>query len=163
MNTKKSIINLLYIGFSLGFILGVVLTTTIATILIDDGNLHLFTNDFHEFIGNQLMGLMVHSFVCGVLGMVMAGSAIIYEIEEWELLKATIIHFLVIIVSFYSTAFFLRWFRPADHRAIITSLIMFIVIYVCIWLSQYLSYKSQINEINQKLSIKKENYKSAVV
>ena len=43
---KKTIISLLYIGFTLGFILGVVLTGSIVTLLISDGSLHLYTSGF---------------------------------------------------------------------------------------------------------------------
>lgn len=152
---KKTIISLLYIGFTLGFILGIILTSVIATIAIADNSMHLYTNEFLEFIGNPLTALLIHSFVCGILGMIILGSALLYEIDKWGLLKATIIHFIVIVVSFYSIAFFLRWFEPTDSIAVGTSLVMFIVIYTGIWLVQYLSYKIQIKEINQKLNIKK--------
>lgn len=152
---KKTVISLLYIGFTLGFILGVVLTTAIVTLLSPDGSLHLYTAGFSGVIENPLIAFFVHSFVCGILGMVMFGSMAFYEIEKWDLLKATTAHFSISIIGFYLTAFFLRWFGPTQITAVCTSLIMFIMIYTGIWLSQYLSCKSQIEEINQKLTIKK--------
>ena len=152
---KKKIALILYIGFSFGFVLGVVLTSVISTLTIADGRLHLYTNAFSDFIANPLVAFMVHSTVCGILGMIMLGSAQIYDIDEWGLLKATMVHFFVIVVSFYSAAFFLRWFSPADMSAVCTSLMIFVVIYTGIWLGQYLSCKSQVDEINRNLIIKK--------
>lgn len=153
--TKKTVISLIYIGFSLGFILGVTLTTLIATVAIDDGSVHLFTNGFLNAIGNPLEAFFLHSFVCGILGMIMLLSSLIYEIDRWGLLMATVVHFIVNVTCFYMTAFFLKWFAPSQIKAVCTSLIMFIVMYSCIWLFQYLSCKTQVNEINERLTIKR--------
>ena len=152
---KKYFISLLYIGFTSGFILGVLLTTFIATLVISDGSLHLYTTDFSHVFKNPLMAFSVHSIACGILGMIMLGSMAVYEIDRWDLSKATAVHFIISITSFYSTVFFLRWFSPANISAVCTSLLMFILIYTGIWLSQYLSCKAQVKEINQRLDMKK--------
>ena len=152
---KKNILSLVYIGFSLGFILGVVLTTTIATLVYTDGALHPYTVEFLEFIGNPLWAFLIHSVVCGFLGIIMLTSALFYEIDEWDLLKATVLQFFVIITGFYLTAFFLRWFIPSNVKALVTSLIIFIMIFSAIWLSQYISYAHQVKDINHRLDLKK--------
>lgn len=154
---KKTILSFLYIGFTLGFILGVSITAMIVTAVIGDGSLHLYTSKFTEEFKNPVTAFIIHSTACGILGMIMTCAAAIYEIEEWDLLKATIVHFLVIVSSFYGTAFFLRWFGPENTKAVCTSFIMFILIYTGIWLCQYLTYKAQIREINQRLMIKKKS------
>lgn len=153
--TKKTVISLIYIGFTLGFILGVILTTIIMTVAIADGSLHLYTERFLNAIGSPLPAFLIHSFVCGFLGMIMLLSALIFEIDSWGLLLATMVHFIVNVSCFYMTAFFLRWFSPSQARAVCTSLIMFVVVYSCIWLFQYMSCKSQVNEINKRLTIKR--------
>lgn len=158
---KKKIILIIYIGFTFGFMLGVVLTSVIATLVIADGKLHPYTNAFSDFIGNPLWALLIHSSVCGLLGAIIFVSALIYDIDEWGLLRATLVHFFVIIVSFYSAAFFMRWFSPFDLSAVGTSLMMFIVIYTGIWLGQFLSCKSQVDEINRNLSIKKNSIRGS--
>ncbi len=157
MNTKKTFFSLLYIGFSMGAILGVVLTAVITTLVIHDENLHLYTTAFSRTIENPLAAFLVHSFACGLLGMIMLGAAMIYEIDEWDLLKATTVHFIIIIISFYLAAFSLRWFSPTNLKAVCASLIMFVAMYSCIWLSQYLSCKEQVKEINRQLTLKKYN------
>lgn len=157
MNMKKTFLQLLYIGFSLGFFLGVILTAMIVTLVADDGTLHLYTTEFEHAIHNPLAAFIIHSMTCGILGMITLGAASIYEINEWDLLKATIVHFLVIVCSFYLAAFFLRWFSYTNTKAICISLAMFIINYTVIWLGQYLSCKAQIKEINQKLILKKKS------
>ena len=160
MNIKKTILQLLYIGFTLGFFIGVIATALIVTIVTGDGNLHLYTSNFEQAISNPLAAFLIHSITCGILGMVITGAVTIYEIDDWDLLPATIVHFFVILSSFYSTAFFLRWFSPANTKAVSISFAMFIINYTVIWISQYLSYKAQIKEINQKLLLKKKNHKN---
>ena len=152
---RKSFISLLYIGFTSGFILGVVLTSIITTLVISDGSIHLYTTAFSKVFRNPLTAFLIHSLICGILGMIMLGLSGLYEIEKWDLLKATIVHFLLSIISFYATAFFLRWFSPSNTKAVCTSMLMFIVNYTGIWLSQYLSCKTQVEEINKRLDLKK--------
>lgn len=156
---KKTVLPLIYIGFSLGFILGVILTTIIATLVYSDGTLHPYTTGFLEYIGNPLLAFLIHSIVCGLLGVIMLTSALFYEIEEWYLLKATLLQFLVIIAGFYLTAFFLRWFAPSNTKAVCTSMIIFILAFSVIWFSQYLSCIHQVKDINQRLD-KKKNEKA---
>ena len=158
---KKMILSRVYIGFTIGFIMGVVFTTIFATHDAADGSVHLYSEELGRIIANPLLAFMIHSFTCGLLGMVAMVSTIVYEIEDWNLLKATFIHFLVCVVSFYLTAFFLGWIKPSDTLDILVLLVFFIASYVIIWLIQYLSYRSQIKEINEKLAVKKSvQYKS---
>lgn len=152
-------VTLLYIGFTLGFIIGVVLTALVSSLSVPDGNLHLYTSGFSDFIKNPVSAFFIHSFACGILGMIIGGSMIFYEIDEWGLSISAMAHFLVSIISFYLAAFFLRWFRPTDLFAICTSFAMFVINYTCIWFIQYLSCKRQVAEINQKLNLRKKEYK----
>ena len=52
---------------------------------------------------------------------------------------------------YYMTAFFLRWISPSAVSDCFIMFLLFLIPYLMIWLSKYLSYKSQINEINKEL------------
>ena len=51
---RKLMVTLLYIGFTLGFIIGVVLTALVSSLSVPDGNLHLYTSGFSDFIKNPV-------------------------------------------------------------------------------------------------------------
>ena len=80
----------------------------------------------------------------------MGGSAL-YDIEEWGLLKCTVIHYIVVMGGYFILAFSLRWFTRDDTVEIVIVVAMMTVGYFIIWLVNYLSYKVQLNNINKEL------------
>ena len=83
-------------------------------------------------------------------------SSCIYEIESWSILKATIVHFLLILFCFYSATFFLRIISPTNVKALIISFAISVVMYVIVWIIIYMSYKSDVETINDVISSRKE-------
>lgn len=148
---KTRVVFLSSIGFALGMLLGIVITAVSATMTYADGNLYLCTKEFDAFIGNPLLALIIQAVASGVYGMIGMGGSSVYYIEEWSLIKATVSHFFITVTCFYITSFFLRWISPADIEACLIMLIFFIIPYVMIWTFKYLSYRSQIMDINKGL------------
>lgn len=154
---KKTIIKRALIGFAIGFIGGVIITPIIMAIVMGDGKLYMCTLDFEEFIGSPILSFIIHSLVCGLYGAVGFASSAIYEIERWSILKATTVHFILILFCFYSATFFLRIISPTNIKGLIISLIISIVFYVVVWIIIYMSYKSDVEVINDVLSSRKDN------
>ena len=97
-----------------------------------------------------LSAMMLHLLLSGVLGMVANGSSVIYEIEEWSIIRATITHFIIAMGVFYVIAFTLRWFSPADPACWIMSAIM-VIVYFTIWMVQSLIFKHKVKRMNEGL------------
>ena len=97
-----------------------------------------------------LGALMLHLLLSGVLGMVANGSSVIYEIEEWSIVRATIIHFIIAMGIFYVIAFTLGWFSPSDPACWIMSAIM-VFVYFVIWMVQSLVFKHKVKRMNEEL------------
>ena len=97
-----------------------------------------------------LGALMLHLLLSGVLGMVANGSSVIYEIEEWSIVRATIIHFIIAMGIFYVIAFNLGWFSPSDPACWIMSAIM-VFVYFVIWMVQSLVFKHKVKRMNEEL------------
>ena len=97
-----------------------------------------------------LSALMLHLLMSGVLGMVANGSSVIYEIEEWSIVRATITHFIISMGIFYVIAFSLGWFSPADPACWIMSVIL-VFVYFMIWMVHSLIFKYKVKRMNEEL------------
>ena len=151
MSFRNRVIFLASIGFALGTLIGTVITAVSATMTYADGTLYLCTKEFNDFIKDPLLAFVVQAVVSGLYGMIAMGGSAVYSIEEWSLLKATVSHFLLTVCCYYITAFFCRWISPANIADCLFMLVLFVIPYLVIWLSSYLSYRSQIMEINREL------------
>lgn len=152
MSLKDRFVVRASIGFGLGILIGTVIAALTGTSEGGDGRLYLCNKEFVDFIGNELIAFLIQSFLCGIQGVVGMGGAVVYEIEKWSTLKATLTHFLAVMISFYCIAFFSRWISVTDANSLIFPLLFMVPPYVFIWLANYLSYKLQINKINEKLN-----------
>jgi len=155
MNFKSRVIFLSSLGFALGMMLGTVITAVTATMEYADGTVYLCSKEFNAFIGDPLLAFVIQALVSGIYGMIGMGGSSVYYIENWSILRATVSHFIATVSCYYMTAFFLRWISPSAVSDCLFMLILFIIPYLIIWLSKYLSYKSQINEINKELIVLK--------
>ena len=94
----------------------------------------------------------------GIYSAVVTGSSIVYDIEEWSIARATATHFLLSFSLYFLLVLSMGWFRLDDPVFWIVIAVM-VVIYVLIWLFQYLSYKRKIREMNHDLKIWKSTKK----
>lgn len=81
----------------------------------------------------------------GVIGM---GGAVVYEIERWSLLKATVVHYLSVMLFFLFMGWCLGWSGGLLYQimpAIMTA------VYFLIWIAYYIAWKIEIRQINKEL------------
>lgn len=94
----------------------------------------------------------------GIYSAVVTGSSIVYDIEEWSIARATATHFLLSFSLYFLLVLSMGWFRLDDPVFWIVIAVM-VVIYVLVWLFQYLSYRRKIREMNHDLKIWKSTKK----
>ena len=94
----------------------------------------------------------------GIPGAIAMGSAVIYDIEEWSLLRATATHFLVVMGVILFACFLLKWFLPWSP-AFWIMLAAELIGYVIIWLIMYYCFRKKVRTLNEMLkeSREKEN------
>ena len=158
MNLKNKFILKFSIGFSLGILICVTITSIITTYTINDGNTYIFDFELTNFFGNELIAFIVQLIISGFFGAICIGGTIVYDIESWSILKATMSHFIITVVIFFITAFLLRWWLMTDYKIDLIILAIFIIIYLFIWIAQYIKYKIQIKKIQN--DVKKFRQKS---
>ena len=118
-------------------------------IFVGAGFWYLMSGEVPE-ASTGLSAMVLHLLLSGVLGMVANGSSVIYEIEEWSIVRATITHFIISMGIFYVIAFSLGWFSPADPACWIMSAIL-VFVYFMIWMVHSLIFKYKVKRMNEEL------------
>ena len=100
--------------------------------------------------GSETNAVILQTICALFIGAVYAGASVIWEIEEWSLLKQTIVHFLVTVVPLFGVGYIINW-MPHEIFGALGYAGVFVGIYVTIWFTAYFSIKAKIDEMNNKL------------
>lgn len=102
-----------------------------------------------EVLTLQSSTVIFQFLICLVTGFYCAAISVVYEIEHWSLLRATITH--AILISFYlPVAYFAGWI-PSGLIPTIGFIIYFIAIYFIIWFSMKHHFDKQAKVLNEQL------------
>lgn len=100
------------IGFPLGILVSLVISWA-------TGNDRLVSDLLVQRVGSAAGALTLDLFLSGIFGFLCMGGTAFYEIENWSLLKATFLHYLIVVVCFPPLALFLglgdKTGRAFDH------------------------------------------------
>lgn len=132
MDMKSKIMFNALLGITLGMLVG--LMTYV--LLSPDGAVINKPYVVMHFIGSAVMGLVGY------------GGAVVYDIEEWSLGRATFSHYIVSLITMLVISELLGWF---PHSVLLIVFVVFTVTYALIWLIQYLVWKKQIRQMNRDL------------
>ena len=91
----------------------------------------------------------------GIPGAVAMGSAVIYDIEEWSILRVTVTHFLVAMGAIILACFVLKWFEPWS-TAFWILLAAELAGYILIWLIMYCCFRAKVRKLNEMLKENRE-------
>ncbi len=89
----------------------------------------------------QLAGSLLFGAICG-------GASVIWEMEEWGLLKMTLVHLAVFCIPTFPIALLLRWIPTYTLPGTILYFAMFFGIYLIIWLSRYLPMRAKVKKMS---------------
>lgn len=111
------------------------------------GQIFVSAPGYLEKFDNPLTGLLIQNIIYGIFGIV--GGLQNYIYDRFEVLKASIIGYFLIIVYFVFCGGFLHWFQSTSQ--LMGAVLSFTIIYVLIWFFNYYKAKKEIEEINKKL------------
>jgi len=137
MEIKTKFIIRALLGFSLGMVIGIVFFV-------------LATSDGEPLDRTYLV---MHLFGSGILGLIANGGAIVYDFEDWGLGRATFTHYIVTFITMFAVSEILGWF---PHSVLLVMVVMFSVVYLIIWMIEYLLWKKEIRQINRQLEMMKK-------
>lgn len=144
-NLRKKALLMSLIGFVLGIVVGICIL-----LVTEPGSLSF---------GGHILTMILYYVFCGLLGALSMGTSVIYDIESWSIFRCTVTHFLITIVGFIAfyaglIAIGVSSLPPSGISIFIIA--VFVVVYFCIWLVQYLVFRHKVKKMNAKLQVWKE-------
>lgn len=145
---KKTIIRCLS-----GAPIGLAVTTIIAIIIslcVGDGTYYAVVPQLVEDCGSEMKAVIFQTLCSLVYGAAFAGASVIWEKENWSLLRQTISHLSICSIATFPVAYYMQWMEHSIW-GILRYYGIFFVIYLIIWLSQYIFIKKHVKQINMKV------------
>lgn len=147
-NTAKKIIRLAFFGFLIGIVIG-----DLIAVLIGAGEKGQFIPVSQKLLrraGSVREAVLLHNLISGLLGAVAMAGSIFYEFDNWEMSKAAVTHFLIILSVYFAAAFFCGWIEPKAEDILIMTVIM-AAGYFLVWLIMYLRCRRETEKLNEEI------------
>lgn len=149
---KKKIFTRCLIGAPIGLAISTIITIIIS-LTVNDGVYYAVVPELINDCGNELNAVILQAVLSLVYGAVWGGASAIWEMDNWSILKQTIIHLIICSIATFPIAYLTRWMSH-DLKGILCYFSIFFAVYMVIWLSQYSALKRRITQINDKLNDK---------
>ncbi len=146
---KRSCVLRALLGFPLGISIGFVISI-IGSIAFGNGYYSPCTPALIERMGSEINAVILQTALSGVLGSVFAASSIIWQMENWSIAKQTGIYFVITALAMMPIAYYANWM---DHSVggFIAYFGIFVIIFVVMWIVQYLIWKNKIDKMNRSI------------
>ena len=146
---KKEFVLRVFIGLLGGIVISYLITIGIS-LAIGDGSYYPCVPNLIERFGNEVTAIIIQTVLSAVLGAGFAGSSIIWEMDEWSLLKQTSIYFGIVSVLMMTVAYICEWMEHSV-KGILSYFGIFFAIFIVIWIVQYLIWKIRISKIKEDI------------
>ena len=148
-NMKKEVTKRAILGFIYGVFIGQTILI-IESLFMRDGNFYAVSNSLLELAGTKIAAVIIQYFITGIIGTSFAATTVIFEMDNWSLLRQTITHFVITSIVMYIAGFLCGWFP----HTVVSTLIwfgVFVVVYVIFWICFSMYYKNKVKKINEAL------------
>lgn len=146
---KKKIVLRSMLGFPLGLAIGYVITIIISLIWAD-GYYAPCVPELAVMMGSEIKAVLIQSLLCGLLGSGFAAASVIWELDDWSLVKQTGIYFLIVSAIMMPIAYITYWMEHSP-KGVLCYFGIFFIIFVAIWIVQYIIAKHNVKKWNEIL------------
>ncbi len=144
---KKQLINRGLLGFPLGIAIGYVVTVLVSMV-VNNGSYYPVTLELIAAVGSELNAVILQTILCGLMGSGFAMASVIWEIDSWSLAKQSGIYFAIACIVMLPIAYIANWMRHT-FVGVLSYIGIFIVIFIAVWLIQYLAWRGKISRMNE--------------
>ena len=126
-NVKKQIFLRSLLGAPLGLASSIFITIVIS-LIIGDGAYHAVVPELVSDCGGELNAVIVQAVLSFIYGAAWGGASVVFEIDEWSILKQTLVHLGVCSAASFPIAYFARW-MPHGWKGILFYVGIFFGVY----------------------------------
>ncbi len=136
-----------------GFLIGVLIGNLIIILesMTGEGQFRWAGDTLVQKAGSAAAAVFLQNLASGLLGAVCMAGTILYDLEDWELTKASLVHCLLCLAAYFSAALFCGWIEPNFGNIMLMAVIM-TASYLLIWLIMYLRYRKEAEELNREIN-----------
>lgn len=146
---KKKIALRSMLGFPLGLAIGYVITIIISFVWAS-GYYSPCVPQLIDVMGSEINAVLLQALLCGILGSGFAAASVIWERDDWGIVKQTGIYFLIISVIMMPIAYATYWMEHS-LKGILSYFGIFFIIFVIIWIVQYAIARRNVRKMNEIL------------
>lgn len=151
---KKELLKRIFVGLVGGITISYIITIIIS-LAFKDGNYYSCVPSLITKYGSEINAVIIQTLLSAVLGAVFSGASIIWEMDNWSLLKQTGLHFIIVSTTMMSVAYICEWMEHSV-KGFVSYFSIFFAIFIVVWILQYTilkikisRLKTQIEEINK--------------
>ena len=78
------------------------------------------------------------TFITGLIVTSVVAASVIYEVESWSLIKQSIIHFLIMLITVYPCLLFSNWFPNKTVLDLVKIFGLFLIVGIILWTVAYI-------------------------
>ncbi len=146
---KKKIVLRSVLGFPIGITIGY-LITIFTSFVWAKGYYAPCVPELISAMGNEINAVVLQALLCGLLGTGFAASSVIWEMENWSIVKQTGIYFLIVSVIMLPIAYFSYWMEHSI-AGFFSYFGIFLSIFAFFWLIQFAIEKHNVRKMNENL------------
>lgn len=137
-------------GIPVGIALGYVITICISLVW-GKGYYSPCVPELIDLTGDEIHAVILQAVLCGILGGAFGAGSVVWEMENWSIVKQTGIYFLITAGVMMPVAYLSYWMEHSI-RGFLSYFGIFAVIFIFIWLIQYLIVRQSVKKLNSKLN-----------
>lgn len=146
---KRKIILRSMLGFPIGLSIGYVITI-LSSLLFANGYYTPCAPELTVVMRSEINAVLLQALLCGILGSGFAAASVIWEMDDWSLVKQTGIYFFLLSVIMMPIAYITYWMEHSP-KGILTYFSIFFLIFLLLWIVQYKIAKRNVKKLNENL------------
>ena len=146
---KKKIILRSLFGIPIGITIGYLISIA-GSLMWGQGYYSPCVPELVLSLGSEIRAVVLQTALCALLGLSFSATSVLWEIENWSLVKQTGIYFMINSIVMMPVAWFTRWM---EHSFIgfLRYFGMFAAIFILIWVLECIIGRRNIAKMNEKL------------
>lgn len=142
-------------GFPIGITIGYIITI-ITSAIWAGGYYSPCVPELISTTGSEINAVILQALLSGLLGAGFAASSVIWQMENWGIVKQTGIYFGIISLIMMPVAYFLYWMEHSV-MGFLSYFGIFAFIFIIIWVIQFFTGRRIVKRLNENLNKVNDN------